>query len=609
MKQKIKKKRKKRKRGKPIKRKFSCLLSPINNRNQSYLNDRFSNVISYLSYKDCLVLKYCSKRIKFCVEHTPSFLLCERDVLFQFMIDKLDVFEYTTTCNNEVKNKVEMREGVKNIVEMKEDVHDDYLFQIVCKEVLPKGYFSCKEKNCLRLTESKSRKITIRNSWTVGKKRMVVSIVHKRKNLSLRPRLVVGIAAKEFNIDSRRLREWLLKKELSPTYPVDCSVLASRRIGSPGRDSQYFPEIIKSVEDIVTERYEKELIVTRDFLTKFIHESHGIIMKPYQISRLLGYCDVSSKTKTSKMFSTMKEEDLRKHEKWIKDISLHPICILAGEDEKPVRKLLIGKKSIVPKGAKMISFEDGGRSAKQTVTLLPFGYAVLEFGKLKYCGVAGMGVIMRGKEYAIPHAWKFRKRNYSSEVNKVLKEFYLLQTPKSVMKGPLWVKFIPFFHENLRGIIKKRENITDAQYNSIPKYNMTDGAPGHNDKKGLTNVKELWSEYKTFGWKEHRLPPNSSEKSQWGDLGPNKLIEKECRVKSAEWVVKNPRTEKNHLQLPGKIVRLEWYSHYYTELKKDLEVIKTGWLRTGVCTDKNGKRCKFLWREKGVIKSYTNQIQ
>ncbi len=205
---------------------------------------------------------------------------------------------------------------------------------------------------------------------------------------------------------------------------------------------------------------------------------------------------------------------------------------------------------------------------------------------------------MKGSSQSgIPACWKHRKRRYEKKTLNLMKEINVFQTPKGCTIGPLWVKSLEFQFSKMKIKIKEKYNLTGSQYSAIIKVALIDGAPGHSDAitKGRTDVRKFWSEKKLKKWKEVFLPANSSEKTQFGDLGVNKEIQKFSKQASEDYITQDPLplTPLKHLQLPGQQLRLKWYTNWFSKLS--LETCKLAWMRTAIPFEK-GIAMKRLWR-------------
>ena len=402
-----------------------------------------------------------------------------------------------------------------------------------------------------------------------------------------------GKYSRETGIPERTLRSWekddklkLLLNDADNSKKVGSQ---TKKLGKVGRKPKFGESYVKLITKFVELQSELEMGVTYEDIAEHVEEKTGKNILNYEISRLLKRAGIVKRVKTNKNKGSIDTEELKKHEELIEYVRNLDMVILIGSDEKPLRKLRISPHTYAKKGKKQISFEDGGRGARTTITLDPGSFCVLKFGKINFCGFCGLGVLMRdGKQGSIPNAWKKRDKTFGRNKKNITREMFVLQSKKGVMKSVLYPKYLEFHLKLLRDSVMFEYDISVEQYNMIPKYYCNDGAPGHNDLvEGPFTLKEFWKKRKEKeNLLEWRLPANSTDYTQSGDLGINREIEKIYKPMSREWIKRKPMTPKGHLQMPGKKVLLTWYCDLWGILKKlSDDVVKTSWTRTGIPKD------------------------
>ena len=154
-------------------------------------------------------------------------------------------------------------------------------------------------------------------------------------------------------------------------------------------------------------------------------------------------------------------------------------------------------------------------------------------------------------------------------------------SPKGVMKSCFYDRFLKLHLRKaklgaLKALAVNGMPLTEENWKSIPKFSIDDNAPGHSDKAGCDDLKKFWLDIKEKdGWENQRIPKNSSDRTQPGDLGVNKELQSLYGVWSSKFVDEEGLTSAGNLKLPGQELLLKWYIRIWKELSNT--VIKSSW--------------------------------
>ena len=365
-----------------------------------------------------------------------------------------------------------------------------------------------------------------------------LKIVKKRRSFSLKERRLIvkrflefqgmnpnkgGVAAfaKKIGLTRQVLHRWISLDHLKPGYvPPDGVVETKKRFGRVGREGSISKFQYNLFKDYIERRYQEEKQTTTVNVQDWFFKTFCRTLSAVEVSRLLNKTDITRKVLTSKPINDIDPEELKSWEEWISSLKLLLMVVLEANDEKPMRKLHLGDKTIVPKGCKRISFRNGGRSAKAMNTLSVGVFCILSFGKLVHFGKSGMGVLLKGGkgESSIPRCWTNAHEVFVKEKNR-LKFHFVQQSPKGVMKSSLYKHYLEFHINRTKKAVMKKLSIDEEQYKVIPKFLVDDSAPGHSDKKESDVLKLFWEKKKQDeNWVNKRIPKKSSDRKQPGDL-------------------------------------------------------------------------------------------
>ena len=444
-----------------------------------------------------------------------------------------------------------------------------------------------KRRNTLENLEP-IKEVDQRRSWTLKEKRAIVLelLTFEQTNPLIGREGAVSLYGKKKDISKQVLNKWKSKPHLQPGYILDKSKETSKRFGKVGRDPEFSNFLLLQLKDYVNERFHLEKQTTSTHIVGFWEKTFGQTLTPVQTSRLLKRSEIVKRAHTSKPNKEMCPEELKTWEDFIVMIRQYPMVVLEAHDEKPMRKLYLGDKTLVPKGSKQISFQNGGRGARATNTLSIGIWVILRFGKMTEWGKAGMGILMKGGKaaFSVPRIWENRNQSnslFSEAEKKRFGGFYTCMSPKGVMKGLYYEKFLNFHMKRtkknvFKALEAKGQPLNDEDWKQIPKFSIDDSAPGHSDEAGCEELKKFWLQIKeTYGWENKRIPKNSSDRTQPGDLGVNRELQRLYSILSSKFIEADLLTPSGNIKLPGQETLLKWYMEIWKDLKKD--VIRSSW--------------------------------
>ena len=425
-----------------------------------------------------------------------------------------------------------------------------------------------------------------RSTYSLVTKRTVVKEILVLKDKDARPESVVREYCKVNGYKERLVRKWLNKTEFQPGYELVGSEKEKKyRVGKNiGRPEKVPEHIQKLFRKYVEKKQESEDQLSYSKAKKWF-SSYSYELNDSSLNKFLKKHDFAYKKKSNKPKKHIIEEEIKKWELFLGGVRRLKKVILLNVDEKPLRILKLSEKSIVTKDNKHVSFEDGGRSAKSTRSLVVGTWIIMEKGEITDYGVCDLGVLMKSTSinHSIPQCWDKVKKSskLTNSEKQAARKMFVRQSLSGYMSSYYWPFFLKHFTDNVKEKILKKHPSLKLLYNFIPKYFITDSAPGYQDAGESTAIQQMWVKLGLKGWKLQYIPKNSSDRNQPNDKGVNVNIDNNLyRKLSDKWVEEKHKTSGGKFQLPGVKVLLTLYIKLWAIFNE--KVVKISWIAANI---------------------------